>query len=607
MSDKDRPISLSLGKDQQKAFNAITGNLNTNFFIQGQAGTGKSLLINTITKHFDKIGHKYAVVAPTGLAAQLIGGSTIHSLFCLGGKPFFPKNVVESYKNYKEEVSEIETLIIDEVSMLRADVLDTINTLCQKAKDNEKVFGGIQLVLVGDLNQLPPVYKYNSGQEFTKNEQGQKDYMLRTYKELKPFFFDAECYEKAKFNAAYKLRENFRQKSDKDFLDKLNIICENDENRIDEALAYFNKSVINLKDNEANIPVVTCTKAQAARINNEKLKELNGEEMLYMGTFSGEFYDPNKCAPKDLKKRKENVIAPEELKLKLGAQVMICASIDPDCVNGTIGLVTKLDTDKICVKIKTDTQIEKDVEIIPITWKEQKYIKTDKGKLDLKTIGEYKQFPLKLAYAITIHKSQGQTWQNVLIDLGHGAFESGQVYVALSRVKSGKGVCLTRPLDRADIMVNKRVQQFLNGKIPEHTPYEVTFEGQVQELQYLVKHVSKISPYRNSSSWTIWNNELDTDLYLQAGKAGVDKIIYIFKIKAGTYTIDNFEQNDERIYGKKWAKPDPRKRDIIIDLTTFQETRKKDSVINFKQHLWKIIDYKTETIKDNPDYQEDEE
>lgn len=617
-------MTIKLDSDQQQVFDEIKYNRNQNFLIQGQAGTGKSTLINYIKNH---LGREYAVIAPTGIAATLIDGTTIHSLFKLGGRPYFPHNVVDKYKKYSDVVKRIETLIIDEVSMLRADIFDTIDMLCKKAKQNNETFGGIQIVLVGDLYQLPPVYKYENDTNDAKQKEeilDAKKYIKNRYGDTEPFFFDAKCYKKGNF----KLKKiTIPHRQDKgEFLDNLMVISRNDEQNIEKSLEYFNSSV-NDDEMREEISVVTSIKKDAEYINRKKLEELSGEVRVYHALLSGDYYDleqikkeNRKGDPIDiLESRKNNIIAPAELKLKKGAKVMLCKNaLDKSYVNGTMGYVEEfLDSEeKIAVKLENGNIVK----IEKADWEEKEYIKdiNNPQKLTLKTIGTFQQFPLTLAYAITIHKSQGQTWKNVCIDLGeNGAFSSGQVYVALSRVKNREGVHLKREITLSDIKVNPRVRDFLasDGVPPkllseagdESIPSE-DFENQVEETLNLKKRVSKIyPPYKgfHSAWWTIYNDELENDLYLQAGRDFIDDKIYIFKIKNKTYTENDFEPNNENRF--KWKQPqkiDYTRRDISINLKNWKETLKSKDAVDFQKHLWKTIDLKKKEIIDNPDYQE---
>lgn len=430
---------MTLDASQQNVFDRIKANPDKNFFIQGQAGTGKSTLINYIREN---LGCTVAVVAPTGIAAQLIGGSTIHRMFHLGAHDYFPDNVVERYQGFERVVPLLDTLIIDEASMLRADVLDTVNVLCKRAKGNEIVFGGIQVILVGDLYQLPPVYKQTDEA---------LNYMLKTYQVSKPFFFDAKCYESGSFEKL-ELKTVHRQDSDAEFLECLqSISVGNTPNNIEsvrEAIESLNTRV-EPDSASCDFPVVTARRKQADEINCDKLAALAGNERIYKGILSGDYSE-------------KEALAPLELHLKVGAKVMFCRNDTQEqkYVNGTMGVVQHMSDDGITVQ----TEKGDVVEVRCATWEKQEYVPSQHvpGALELKTIGKYEQFPLKPAYAITIHKSQGQTWDNVCIDLGNGgAFAEGQTYVALSRVKTMSGVHLARPLSLSDVQTNPRIQAFL--------------------------------------------------------------------------------------------------------------------------------------------------
>ena len=501
-----------LDESQQIAFDKIKNNPHQNFFIQGEAGTGKSYLINYIKNN---LGRKYAVIAPSGIAAELIGGSTIHSLFKLGAHDFFPKKKVDDYKNYDEVVPLIDTLIIDEVSMLRADLFDTIDDLCRKAKNNkEEAFGGIQIILVGDLRQLPPVYAYKKKHKdvnfdvITYDDIDEKDeqykYITNTYKQVCPYFFDAKCYKNAEFEVI-RLEINHRQ-DDKIFLEHLKHLGQGD--KIDEALAYFNETEFCSSTN-VSAPIITAYRKTAKQINADKLGELSGDIKEYKAILDGIYYDKNCVSNKVLEDRIEQQIVPAVLELKIGAKVMFCKNDNSEneaYVNGTIGIVKDLKEKSVVVDIP-DKNIT--VEVGFEKWKKEQYEQigeTNTYKLVEK--GSFSQIPLKLAYAITIHKSQGQTWNDVCIDLEQqSVFASGQMYVALSRVKTKDGIYLTRALTKDDIKVNPRVNEFL--KNPEVIPLPDAIDNETiqqkkdydtnEELRRMLRNTGLRDIYRTGS------------------------------------------------------------------------------------------------------------
>ncbi len=592
----------NLDECQKKALEIVKNEPHRNLFIQGQAGTGKSTLIKSIKEELKSKNRLCAVVAPSGIAAELIGGTTIHSLFKLGAHDYFPLNIVEKYQQYQDIVKHIDTLIIDEVSMLRADVFDTIDKLCQRAKGESRSFGGIQIVLIGDLYQLPPVYD-NGNEEAIQ-------YLKNTYGYSTPFFFDARCYAKNDFSLI-ELQENHRQHGDSDFINNLRIISQGDGKDINRALEYFNQRVIS-GENDKEVPIVTATRNNADAENSRRLNELTGAPRMFEATIEGKY--PETDYP-----------VPQTLELKLNARVMVCKNdTNEKYVNGSMGIVAAFGNDNITILLDNGNFVT----LQRTVWNKEEYVKADNGQLTSRTIGSYEQYPLKLAYAITIHKSQGQTWDKVLIDLGQTAFAPGQVYVALSRVKTLQGVHLTRPLTRNDIKIDGRVRAFLNRESIAQAPVndvpltqESTSEDSAEKTQGVnisniiepinaKLRVSKISIYndRRTSIWTVDNGELDNDLYLQAGKRDIidinknlrpDSKIYIYKIKGGSYSIEDFVPcNTNRFNGGAY-KEDASKRDIQIDVDTHKEALK--GTVDFSRHLWCILDYYNNRITIYPD------
>lgn len=419
--------ATKITQEFQEAFDLLE-NTKTNVFLTGNAGTGKS----TFLKYFrENTAKKIAIVAPTGVAALNVGAQTIHSFFRL--KPAFVD--VKTLKPLRSKVlKELELLIIDEISMVRADIFDGINHTLKLARKNEKPFGGVQVCVIGDLFQLPPVV--------TREE---KEFFAQHYQT--PFFFGTKAYDSANFKTI-QFNTIHRQK-DGAFIKILNAIRSGDCNA--DTLETLN-SRLNPKASPApGTLLLTTTNALAEDINASKLDGLKGKARTYEGRMSGEFGMNGARLP-----------APEGLLLKVGAQVMFVKNdSEGRWVNGTIGIVESLGNKRISVAVGDvlhEVELEK--------WQNIGYeFNEEKGEIAEKTFGTYTQFPITLAWAITIHKSQGKTLERVIIDLGNGAFAAGQLYVALSRCKSLSGIALKQPITNSDIRCDTEVVEFMESVI----------------------------------------------------------------------------------------------------------------------------------------------
>lgn len=401
-------------------------------FITGKAGTGKSTFINLIRL---KIKKNVVVLAPTGVAALNAQGQTIHSFFRFPPTAVDLSAVKQAYSRKLYEKMDI--LVIDEVSMVRADLFDAVEKFLRlNARDSSKLFGGVQVVLIGDMFQLPPVV---SSTEEAK---------LFGSKYLSPYFFSAKSIQETPLDFI-EFTRIFRQ-SDDYFANILNKVRE----AIDTA-----KVTEEINDNcfvatpLENTPLIlTCTNAVASQINTHRLNKLEGVEHLFEGEIKGSFQI-----------QKEKLPSPFMLKLKIGSQVMFTKN-DPEkrWVNGTVGLVKNISTDMIKVSVSTKAKSYV-YDVQRVTWESLAYEYDEiEEKIVTKIIGEYKQFPLMLAWAVTIHKSQGKTLESVVIDLGKGAFAHGQAYVALSRCRTLEGIRLKRPIKPKDIICDKRIIDFHN-------------------------------------------------------------------------------------------------------------------------------------------------
>lgn len=409
--------------DEFREFLNIAENTNQSIFLTGKAGTGKS----TVIKEFiAETGKNVVVLAPTGIAAVNAGGQTIHSFFRLKNNRQSVKFDKERHELYKA----IDTIIIDEISMVRADIMDAIDETLRINRECENIpFGGVQIIFVGDLFQLPPVVTNQD-----------REYINSTYKS--EYFFDAKCM----LNYRYKFIELttiFRQSnSDDDFKNILNNIRVNSKD--------LNLDLLNTRysQNANNGVYLTSRKEVAEKLNVERLKELNGESYYFNASISGAFASTQ--AP-----------APENLELKTGAKVMLLNNDkDGRWCNGTMGGITLITDNTIYVLVVGKNNTET-LQVDRYSWKKYEFEWSEKQeKIIAVPTGEFCQFPMKLAYAITIHKSQGQTFDNVVIDIANGAFAHGQIYVALSRCRTLEGVTLKQRIRKQDIIVDKRIIEY---------------------------------------------------------------------------------------------------------------------------------------------------
>lgn len=395
----------------------------------GRAGTGKSHFIRSLVDRDPT--YPQALLAPTGLAAMNIGGQTVHSFFGFPPRPLIG-NAEKPHYFFTRTARAINRLIIDEVSMLRADVLDAMNSHLQIARKSSRPFGGVQMLLVGDFYQLPPVVR------------GEESQLLEDAGYNSPYAFSAHCLRDAPL-AAVQLTEVHRQ-TNQDFISILSSIRE--RRGVEDAVTILN--TVCLDRSLPKRPVLLCaTNAVADSYNQRGLAGLEGAAARYTGGFEGE-------APRA---QGDRFPAPMELVLKRGARVIFTQN-DPEgrWVNGSLGTVKSLDDEVIIVNL--DTGDEVDVE--RATWPQAKWTWNAKeNRMEVKEEYKYVQFPLAPAWALTIHKAQGMTLDSVEIDLGRGAFAPGQTYVALSRARSMETLRLTRPLSARDVQVDEAIAEGL--------------------------------------------------------------------------------------------------------------------------------------------------
>lgn len=394
------------------------------FFITGKAGTGKSVLLRYFQEHTHK---NIVVIAPTGVAALQVRGQTIHSLFHLPSGLIQEKDLrIDS--RVARLLQHIDAVVIDEVSMVRVDTMEAVSKKLQLARHTRVPFGGVQMILFGDPYQLPPVCEGDLEQYFTRIYGG-------------PYFFNAPAWKYSDLQVI-NLQTVHRQKDDIVFRDMLNAIR---QGKVDDALLERLNMRSKVPMKRRRLITLASHTATARSINLRALRELPGKSKKFTAIYHGDF-------------ERDTLPVEETLQLKVGAQVMLLKN-DPlrRWANGTIGLVVKIETDRIWVNIGSARY-----PIVRETWERLRYVyDAERDRITTKVQSSCSQFPLKLAWAITIHKSQGQTYDAVSIDLSQGVFAYGQTYVALSRCKSLAGLYLTVPVKRTNIMVDPRIISFM--------------------------------------------------------------------------------------------------------------------------------------------------
>ncbi|MCX7958888.1 MAG: AAA family ATPase [Deltaproteobacteria bacterium] len=405
-----------------------------NILLTGRAGTGKSTLLRYFIENTEK---NVVVLAPTGVAAINIGGQTIHSFFRFGIDVTVDK--IQKAPKYSEKLyKSVDTIVIDEISMVRSDIFDCIDRFMRiNGKKKKLPFGGAQMILTGDLYQLPPVVNRNEREIFSDLYKG-------------CYFFDSDAFRNSDF-VYVELDKIFRQRDEK-FIAILNSIRNN-------TVTEDHINLLNRRVDEDFIPSgkemyiqLTPTRDMADRINDIELSQIDSELYTFYGTQSGDF--DKRLLPADM-----------ELNLKAGAQIML---INNDTygrwINGTIGRVLGFEEINDTVLIVAELEDGNIVEIGQHTWKIIRYnYDKEKKKVVTEQIGSFTQYPVMLAWAITIHKSQGKTFEKVIIDLGYGTFAHGQLYVALSRCRSLEGLILRSPVEKRHVIMDRRVVDFITS------------------------------------------------------------------------------------------------------------------------------------------------
>ncbi len=455
---------IELNQDFLTAFNMIE-NTGQNVFITGKAGTGKSTFLEYLRANTAK---SIVVLAPTGVAALNVHGQTIHSFFKF--KPSITIDTVRVLSNSsrQEIYKNIDIIVIDEISMVRADLLDCIDKFLKlNRNETRKPFGGVQMVFIGDLYQLPPVVKYNERKLFSS-----------MYKS--PYFFDAKSFEPLEMRFI-ELQKHYRQ-SDEKFIALLNAIRNNSlsEQHLDMINKRFDPDFA--PGEASGYVTLATTNAIADKINQKELEKLKSPKHTYSAEVKGDIDE--KSFPNDM-----------ELTLKLGTQVMLLNN-DPDgrWVNGSIGTVKEIikgsRADTIIIEL-TDGRI---VNVLPFTWDVYKFT-FDKQEMKIKSeqVGSFTQYPIMLAWAITIHKSQGKTFDKVIIDIGKGTFVAGQLYVALSRCTTMEGIVLRSRLEQRHVFKNWRVAKFMTQYQYRQSEAELSLDKKVSLLVSAMRRKAYIS------------------------------------------------------------------------------------------------------------------
>ena len=420
---------MSFDKVQDEIIDLLSENEDQQFiFLTGAAGTGKTTLLERVK---NQLSLKKMVVAPTGIAALNIGGTTINSAFRIGFDTI-PAITKSKDPRFNKLLKNLELLIIDEVSMVRAPMLDAISQSLQIHRNSQEPFGGVHVLACGDLFQLPPIIK-----------ESEELVIYEIYDSI--YFFDAHSFKDMDKVNFFELTESFRQEEDQKFCDLLNNIRVGRD--LENTINQINSNCFDPTLESDFFMTLTSRKRRAEELNEYKLSHIEGQEELIKSKESGDLNE-------------NDLPAPRELKIKVGANVMFIKN-DPEgrWVNGTLGTVSEcLDKKKKNIKIKINNKTHK---VEREEWNKVKFTYDDDSDEVLEeVVSSFKQFPIKLGWAVTIHKSQGLTLESCSVDLGSGAFATGQAYVALSRCKNLNSLHLQRELKVSDALVDPDIVDF---------------------------------------------------------------------------------------------------------------------------------------------------
>ena len=418
---------------------------SAHLFLTGRAGTGKSTLLQEFRVTTKK---KLVVLAPTGVAAVNVGGQTIHSFF--GFRPGITLDKVRSRSRGQNSIyKQLDMIIIDEISMVRADLLDCIEKFLRlNGRYEGQPFGGIQMVFIGDLYQLPPVVPEDEQELFET-----------VY--ASPYFFDSHAYAKANVQRV-ELTEVYRQRDPifVEILDALRTGALNGPQR-----TYLNRQCFRQRAQTEGSPIqLVTTNHMADRINHNYLERLAGKAQLYSGEIRGTFGE-------------RQLPTHERLRLRTQARVMLLNNdTEGRWINGDLGWVETLpDANKPDQAVTVRLDRGEQVKVMPYKWEVIRFrYNPERDRIESEVMGSFTQYPLRLAWAVTIHKAQGKTFDEVVVDFGRGTFAPGQAYVALSRCTSMDGLVLRRPLEQRHVLTDARIEAFLKQPAVETAPHQLT-------------------------------------------------------------------------------------------------------------------------------------
>ena len=459
---------MEMNNESIMAWN-ILEKTSANLFLTGKAGTGKTTFLKELKEKSPK---RMVVLAPTGIAAINAGGMTIHSFFQLPLSPYLPGTTFGGGEQKRYQFSKVkrniirsmDLLVIDEISMVRSDLLDAIDSVMRRYRKHDLPFGGVQLLMIGDLHQLPPVVT-------------EEEAMLRQYYDT-PYFFSSKALQQTGY-LTIELKTVYRQQDER-FISLLNQVREN--KATEETFQALNQRYIPnfTPPKEGNYIRLTTHNAPANHINEQELAALPSKSYSFTAEIEDNF--PDSSYPADYR-----------LVLKQGAQIMFIKNdAQHRFYNGMIGEVVRISNDEIIVRSKDD---EEEFELEKMEWTNSKYTLNEETKEIEETVeGVFRQYPVRLAWAITIHKSQGLTFEHAIIDASR-SFTHGQTYVALSRCKSLEGMVLSQPLSRSAIISDSMLDSF-NGNIVPPTKETIS----ALELQYNVQMIAELFDFRQMQS-----------------------------------------------------------------------------------------------------------